>query len=248
MNQQPLVSICTVTHQRPGLLRLLEERINSQTYPLEKIQWVILDDSPQPHKYYQKQLPCNTKLSIKYIHLSEKLPLGKKRNESHLYCDGEIFVYMDDDDFYPPSRVEHAVKSLLQSDKEIAGSSILPILFIENSELWIAGPYSKNHATAGTFAFKRSFLENNTYTNSDMSGEEKEFLKNYTIPMIQLDPFQTIICISHDSNTYDKHSMLPEHGQDYNPEYKMKKYNHLTQEQAKSLKAISSKHLAALHS
>ena len=248
MNQLPLISICTVTYQRQGLLRLLEEMINSQTYPIEKIQWVILDDSPQPHKHYQNPLSHNTNLSIKYIHLSEKLPLGRKRNESHFYCDGEILVYMDDDDFYPPNRVEHAVKSLLQSDKEIAGSSTLPILFIENSELWIAGPYSKNHATAGTFAFKRSFLDKNSYTNSDASGEEREFLKNYTIPMVQLDPFQTIICISHDSNTYDKHSMLPEPGQVYNPEYKMKKHEHLTQEQVKALKAISLKYLTAAQS
>ena len=66
--------------------------------------------------------------------------------------------------------------------------------------------------------------------------------------MVQLDPFQTIICISHDSNTYDKHSMLPEPGQAYNPEYKMKKHEHLTQEQVKALKAISLKYLTAAQS
>ena len=42
---------------------------------------------------------------------------------------------MDDDDFYPPSRVEHAVEQLLNSDKEIAGLSSLPVLCIEKPDL-----------------------------------------------------------------------------------------------------------------
>ena len=245
MNQLPLVSICTVTYQRPGLLLLLEERIKSQTYPLEKIQWVILDDSPQPHKHYSNQPATPSDLKIKYVHLTEKLPLGKKRNECHSHCNGEIIIYMDDDDFYPPSRVEHAVKSLLKSNKEIAGSSILPILFIDNADLWIAGPYGENHATAGTFAFKRSLLECNNYKNEDTSGEEKEFLRNYTTPMVQLDPFQTIICIAHESNTYNKHQMLPEPGLDSNPEYKMKRHNNLSESQTNALKMIAEEHARA---
>jgi len=167
MELKPPVSICTVTHQRPELLRLLEERIYSQTYPLDKIQWVILDDSPQPHKRYQETREEHSNLEIKYIHLADKLPLGKKRNEIHLHCDGEIIVYMDDDDFYPPSRVEHAVNSLLKSDKEIAGASIMPVLFIENHDLWMEGTKGENKATAGTLACKRSYLEKNRYSEED---------------------------------------------------------------------------------
>ena len=245
MNLRPFVSICTVTYQRPGPLRLLERRIQEQTYSLEKIQWVILDDSPQPHEHYSKINTTNSRLQIKYIHLSEKLPLGKKRNISHLHCDGEIIVYMDDDDFYPPSRVEHAVESLLKSGKEIAGASAMPILFINNIELWMAGPYAENHATANTFAFKRSLLENNSYKNEDTCGEEKAFLKNYTVPMVQLEPFQTVVCISHGSNTYDKSQMLPNPGTNYNPEYRMRKLDNLSESQVKSLVMIAQEHLTA---
>ena len=245
MDQQPLVSICTVTYQRPGLLLLLEKRIKSQTYPLDRIQWVILDDSPQPHSHYSSPLITTSKLTIKYVHLPEKLPLGKKRNECHLHCDGEIIVYMDDDDFYPPTRIEHAVESLSKSNKEIAGSSILPILFIKKADLWLAGPYGENHATAGTFAFKRSFLDSSKFTDEDTFGEEKKFLKNYTAPMLQLDPFQTIVCIAHESNTYDKHQMLPEPGSDNNPKCRMKRHNNLSESQAKALRMIAQEHVAA---
>lgn len=146
MSREPLVSVCTVTYKRPGLLELLEQRIRSQTYPHNKIQWVILDDSPEPHQQYRnKEGDPAMQPAIKYIHLTEKLPLGKKRNESHLYCNGEIIVYMDDDDFYPPSRIQHAVDSLSNSDKEIAGSSTLPILCIDNADFFMSKSASENH-------------------------------------------------------------------------------------------------------
>jgi len=206
MDREPLVSICTVTYMRPGLLELLEERVHSQTYPHNKIQWVILDDSPEPHQRYQALNGQHSQTAIKYIHLPEKLPLGKKRNESHLHCDGEIIVYMDDDDFYPPSRVEHAVEALMNSEKEIAGTSKLPNFSVGSTDFWISGPHGENHATPGTFAFKRSFLDHHSYSNEDICEEGKKFLNNYTSPMIQLDPFQTILCISHQSNTYNQYT------------------------------------------
>ena len=34
------------------------------------------------------------------------------------------------------------------------------------------------------------------------------FLKGYTIPMIQLNPAKTILVISHDTNTFDKKKIL----------------------------------------
>ena len=246
MSREPLVSICTVTYQRPGLLELLEQRIRSQTYPHNKIQWVILDDSPEPHQQYRnKEGDPAMQPAIKYIHLTEKLPLGKKRNESHLHCDGEIIVYMDDDDFYPPSRVEHAVEALLNSEKEIAGASKLPILSLENTDFWISGPYGENHATPATLAFKRSFLKNHSYSNEDTSGEEKEFLNNFTTPMIQLDPFQTILCIAHKSNTDDKHAILQKREHSQNDIGKLQRQTNLSQDQTKVLSLIAEEHRSA---
>ena len=38
--------------------------------------------------------------------------LGAKRNFMHDKCKGSIIVYMDDDDYYPPDRISHAVEKL----------------------------------------------------------------------------------------------------------------------------------------
>jgi hypothetical protein len=38
--------------------------------------------------------------------------------------------------------------------------------------------------------------------------EEKHFLKQYTIPFVQLDPIKTILCFAHQFNTFDKRTLL----------------------------------------
>jgi hypothetical protein len=199
------VSICTVTHNRQHLLPLLEECIRQQTFPHHRLEWVIIDDSDNQRSQFSPDPKLN--ISTTYIHIPERLPLGAKRNLSHQYCRGDFIVYMDDDDWYPPTRIAHAVEKLSNSDALIAGSTCLPILLLPEEELWLAGPYGKNHATANTFAFKRSLLSETQYDPSSVIAEEKHFLKNYTIPMVQLEPKHTILCIGHSQNTFDKRKL-----------------------------------------
>ena len=48
----------------------------------------------------------------------------------HEKSTGDIIVYMDDDDYYPPTRISHAVETLAQNPQALcAGSSIMHIYF-----------------------------------------------------------------------------------------------------------------------
>jgi hypothetical protein len=69
------------------------------------------------------------------------------------------------------------------------------------------GPYGEKHATAGTFAFKRELIKNK-YDEEACLAEEKSFLKNYTVPFVQLDPMKVILVFSHNHNTFDKKKLL----------------------------------------
>ena len=69
------------------------------------------------------------------------------------------------------------------------------------------GPYGPKHATAGTFAFKRELIKNR-YDEDACLAEEKSFLKDYTVPFVQLDPKKTILVFSHEHNTFDKRKLL----------------------------------------
>ena len=218
----PQVTICTLTHNRKKCIRQLQKCIESQDYPLSKIEWLILDDSTE----YTEPLEIKSLLPIKvkYQRLKTKLSLGKKRNIAHQLCSGDYIIYMDDDDYYYPARVSHAVSSLQKSGKEIAGSTLLQIYYCHDQQLWMSGPFGINHATAGTFAMTRKFAREHSYKDEDRCNEEKYFLNNYTIPMVQLDPLQTMICVSHTANTFDKKKMRRQ-----GETTKMKKLNWQTQ-------------------
>jgi len=74
--------------------------------------------------------------------------------------------------------------------------------------MYQCGPYGPNHATAGTFAFRRELLNQTRYEDHAALAEEKAFLKNYTIPFVQLDPMKSILVFSHNHNTFDKRKLL----------------------------------------
>jgi len=147
--------------------------------------------------------------NVKYFSYDTKMSLGKKRNLLHEKSQGDIFVYMDDDDYYPPERVSHAVDKLTSNKEALcAGSSEIYIYFKHIEKMYQFGPYNEKHATAGTFAFKRELLKDHRYDDEACLAEEKAFLKDYTVPFVQLDPKKVILVFSHVHNTFDKKKLL----------------------------------------
>jgi glycosyltransferase involved in cell wall biosynthesis len=161
--QKPFVSILTPTYNRrlffPALLRCVE----SQTYPKNRIEWIILDDGTDSIEDIvtaaAKKYPY-----IRYIRSEEKMLIGKKRNILNKEAKGDIMVAMDDDDYYPPERVSHVVHMLLGKPKvELAGASEIYMYFADNREIYRIGPYNPNHCTNGTMAYKKSYAATHLY-------------------------------------------------------------------------------------
>jgi len=200
----PFVSVCTPTFNRRPFIPYIINIFEQQTYPKDRMEWIVIDDGTDPVGDLFENVP-----QVKYIRCEEKMTLGKKRNMMHDHAKGEILVYMDDDDYYPPERVEHAVETLKKNPNAMAaGSSKIYIYFKHNKTMYTFGPYGPNHATAGTFAFRRELLKTTRYEDTAAIAEEKVFLKNYTVPFVQLDPRKTILVFSHDHNTFDKRRLL----------------------------------------
>lgn len=203
---KPFVSICTPTFNRRPFIPAMIKCFEHQTYPKDRMEWIIIDDGTDKIKDLVKHVP-----QVRYFKYDDKMVLGKKRNLMHSKAKGDILVYMDDDDYYPPERVSHSVETLLANPNALcAGSSAIYIYFKHVQQMYQFGPYGPNHATAGTFAFKKELLEQSSYDETAALAEEKKFLKNYTIPFVQLDPMKTIIVFSHEHNTFDKRILLQE--------------------------------------
>jgi glycosyltransferase involved in cell wall biosynthesis len=182
-----------------------------QNYPKDKMEWIIIDDGTDKIKDLVEGIP-----QVKYYEYDTKMPLGKKRNIMHDKSKGDIIVYMDDDDYYPPERVSHAVNMLMTHPSALcAGASEIYIWFKHIQKMFQFGPYGPNHATAGTFAFKRELLKDHRYEDHAALAEEKAFLKNYSVPFVQLEPKKTILVFSHIHNTFDKKKLLEQGENDY---------------------------------
>lgn len=201
---RPFISVVTPTYNRRKFIPYAIKCFEHQTYPRELMEWVIIDDGEDKIEDLVKDVP-----GVKYFPYDEKIKLGRKRNIMHEKCNGDIIVYFDDDDYYPPERVATAVMKL-QSNKEAlaAGSSRLHIYFKHIDKIYEFGPYGPRHSTAGTFAIKRELLKQTRYEDDAVIAEEKQFLKNYTIPFVQLPAEKTILVCSHDQNTFDKKILL----------------------------------------
>jgi len=197
---------------------MLIKNFTNQTYPSELIEWIVVDDGTDPVGDLFEGVP-----NVKYFYQEKKMKLGRKRNYMHEKAKGDIIVYMDDDDYYPPDRINHAVNRLRSKpDALCAGSSCIYIYFKHIDTIYQFGPYGPKHATAGTFAFRKELLLQTKYDDEAEVAEEKQFLKNYTIPFIQLNPMKSILCFAHDDNTFDKRRLLVNPHPDYVRETKLK--------------------------
>ena len=202
--KHPFVSICMPTFNRRPFIPIIIECFNNQTYPKDRMEWIIVDDGTDKIEDLVKDIP-----QVKYYKYDEKMTLGVKRNLTNSLATGDILIYMDDDDYYPPERVSHAVETLRKNPKALcAGSSEMYIYFKHIHKMYKFGPYGPNHATAATFAFRKELLEKTKFDEKSSVAEEKKFLKDYTIPFVQLDPKKTILVFSHTQNSFDKKELL----------------------------------------
>ena len=209
----PLVSVCTPTFNRRPFIPIMLSCFKNQTYPKDRIEWIIVDDGTDP---IEDLISSSNIPQIKYFKQKKKMALGEKRNFMHSKAKGTIIVYMDDDDYYPPERISHAVETLTNNKEALcAGSSEIYVYFKHIHQMYQSGPYGPNHATAGTFAFKTELLKTCKYEDHAALAEEKFFLKNYTIPFVQLDPMKTILVFSHEHNTFDKRKLLENQNEQY---------------------------------
>ena len=200
----PFVSICTPTYNRRPFIPSLIKSIQQQRYPINKLEWIIVDDGEDAIEDLVKDISI-----VKYVRYNAKITLGHKRNVMNSLAKGDYIIYFDDDDYYPPTRIYHAINTLLNNPSFlIAGSSELLIYYNHLKEIWKFGSSGRYHSTAATFAFHKRLLNITKFDDNAEGGEERTFLKDFTIPLIQLNPIHTILVFSHLFNTFDKKMLL----------------------------------------
>jgi glycosyltransferase involved in cell wall biosynthesis len=217
MATKPLVSIVTPTYNRRKFIPQCVAGIRAQTYPLDRIEWLVYDDgTDKVADLLAPSSPLVAGLCIRYFSSDVKLNIGVKRNFLHAQAAGEIIVNMDDDDYYSPNRVQHAVQTLTRvcrpspsrpigrCEEGICGSTQNYMYFTDDASLWEVGPYGPRHATFGTMAYTKAYARTHLCDESVTFAEEIVFTESYRAPLVQLDPFHVMVVICHRENTFNK--------------------------------------------
>lgn len=200
----PLVSIVTPTYNRRRFFPTLIRMIETQTYPRDRMEWIVYDDGQDPVGDLIDEASDRLPRTI-YIRDEEKQTLGEKRNRLNREAKGDILVAFDDDDFYFPERVSAAVTALRSNPTvDLAGSSEVYMYFTDTKEILKMGPYGQTHATNGTMAWRKRYASSHLYDEAVAFAEEKSFLDSYKNSLIQLNPMKVMLVMSHSDNTFDK--------------------------------------------
>lgn len=204
------VSLLTITQRsRNKCLKNLLDFILYQTYN-NIIEWIIVEgsktekDAEENKEFIINEIMNKPHFHVKYIVYEEGSKLSDLRNRGNDSCKGDIIVCMDDDDYYPPKRVETSVAKLNNSTKQIAGCSYAYMYHYNLNKLYKFKSFGKNHSTNNCFAYKKEYLLTHRHEAGLDLGEEMSFTNGFSEPMIQLDSEDCIVISSHCSNTFDK--------------------------------------------
>jgi hypothetical protein len=205
------VVVTTPTYNRRHFLPLLIYQFNYQDYPKELLSLIILDDSDDSN---EDIIDLLSDKRVTYIYCKDRRTIGEKRNILNrlaLEKNADYIVCFDDDDYYPSDKISYSVKALEETGYDIGGTSKILIYDIINKDMYesisLVNRVFPGHASNGTLIFSRKYAELNSYDDNAKYNEEKHFLRNYRVHLLQLDYLKTIICISHDNNTIDKHKL-----------------------------------------
>jgi hypothetical protein len=209
------VSVLTITqHKRFNCLKVLLEMLKRQTYK-HIVEWVIVEGSnniddaninKENIKNFLSNIKSQVNFNYNYIEFSGH-KLGGLRNLGNNACSGDIIVCMDDDDYYPPERIEHAVNRLSESKCLIGGVSDVYLYDFFINKLYKFKGFMEYHSTNNCMAYKREYLVTNKHDPEVQVGEERSFTKEFTIPLVKFDSRKTIIAISHNFNTFNKREL-----------------------------------------
>ena len=191
----PDVSIVTITYNRRLFMPLAKYSYMIQSYPEQKLEWVIVDDGDDPIEDTLIGVP-----NVKYVRLDKKVSIGEKRNIGVQNAMYDTIVMMDDDDVYPNNSVLHRVVMM----KDCAFCTTLPCYDIQNHISFMnVPPYTlpmAQRVSEASLVFKKSFWEARKFSDEQIA-EGNAFIHGREEMCRELSPQEVIVSLVHSGNT-----------------------------------------------
>lgn len=196
----PNVSIVTLTRDRRVFMPLAKYSYMIQSYPEDKLEWVIVDDG---NDLIEDELIGIS--NVKYIKLDTQISIGEKRNIGVSAASYDTIVMMDDDDVYPNNSVLQRVVMLLKEPaKECGFCTTIPCYEIQKFSSFMNVPPNTlsmgKRVSEATLVFKKSFWESKKFTH-EMISEGDAFIHGREQMCRELSPQEIIVSLVHSKNT-----------------------------------------------
>jgi glycosyltransferase involved in cell wall biosynthesis len=196
----PPISVITLTRDRRAFFPLAKYCMVAQTYPEDKIEWVIVDDGKDQIKDLVTDLP-----NVTYILLDEPLTIGAKRNLAISKAKHDILVMLDDDDVYPNnSLISRVAHMLAEPKKECLFSTVIPCYEIHETKSFMNVPPMtlpmSQRVSEATLCFTRKFWETRGFPDQQIA-EADAFIRGREQMCRELSPQDVIVSLIHKKNT-----------------------------------------------
>lgn len=207
----PPISVITPTYNRRELIDIAFHNLMATDYPLDKIEWVVVEDNEDSSKMASDklmsfQVNCPT-IKIKYIPLTGRVSVGEKRDIAIEHATNDIILFMDDDDHYPVTSFRRRVAWLLKgprADKTtIAACTTIALYDLKRGVSAVNVPPMNlplgKRISEATLTFKKSAWAERKFGDVAMA-EGEAWIAGREDQVIELMPQQIIVAFSHDKN------------------------------------------------
>ena len=196
----PKISVITITRDRRVFIPLAKFSILSQSYPEDKLEWVIVDDGKDQIKDLVSDLP-----NVKYVLSDEVLTIGEKRNLGVEKASHDILVMLDDDDVYPNNSILTRVAHLLaEPARQCLFSTTIPCYDIHEKKSFMNVPPMTlpmcERVSEATLCFTRSFWKSRQFPDQQIA-EAGAFIRGREQMCRELSPQDVIVSLVHCKNT-----------------------------------------------
>lgn len=199
----PPVSIVTLVYDRPKMFLLACHNIETTNYPLDKIEWIVVDDSSSGKKVGRAMRLFSERhpeVKVRYISLDIKTGIAEKRNRGVEAASNDIILMMDDDDYYPPESIETRVTWL--SGKSCAASTTIGCFHIGKYISMVNNPPHRlglsERVSEATLTFRKKFWEEGKFIDDMAEGDK--FIRGRELQVREIPWKGVIVALQHKRN------------------------------------------------
>jgi len=201
----PGVTIVTPTRDRMKFMEICAGCVNSQCYPADKLEWIVIDDGKDTCEEFVKTVPFG-----RHVLVMPGKTIAWKRNLGAKLARFPVIVHVDDDDIYPPNSVLFRVSMMLRAKKQAVFCTTIPCYDIANYISFVNVPPMRlpqsMRVSEATMCYRKSFWEEHGFDEVVKIAEGNTFIQGREGMCSELSPQEIIVSLVHPWTTSSRKS------------------------------------------